>query len=456
MPSLKLLVIAYYFPPSGGAGVQRVLKFVKYLREFDVEPVVLTVKDGDFPTRDESLLSETPVGVKVFRSKIVEPYALYRKFTGKPPDAPVDVNNIPKPGEKRSFAERVAEFARSNFFIPDARIGWFPFATKEGLRIIAQERIDCLYSSSPPYTTALIAKRLATKTGLPWIAGFRDPWTGFLSTPIRYGLAKWLDERLERSVYERCDAMEVAWQGIAKDFQKKYPDIDSNKIIHIENGFDEADIPALSFPRNEAFTITYAGSMYGKRSPKPFLDAVKSLIEKGKVDPKKIKLKFVGRFGANLTPLFEDEGLRGVVETKPYVPHAESVKELLKSDALLLIVDDAQGSEEIVPGKVYEYIGAARPVITLALEGAIASLIRETNAGVVANFRNQAEIEAAILRYYEAFWNGERLWRGNPDVIKKYTRREATRKLAELVRAVCEKRAARLPTRDASEPVVDR
>lgn len=442
MPFLKkLLVITYYFPPSGGAGVQRVLKFVKYLCEFEVEPVVLTVQDGDFPTRDESLLKEIPSHVKVYRTKIFEPYKIYRKLTGKAPDTPVDVNNIPKPGEKRSFSEHVAEFVRSNFFIPDARIGWFPFATVQALKIIAEEKIDCLYSSSPPYTTALIAKSVAKKTRLPWIAGFRDPWTGFLSTPVRYGLAKKIDANLERKVYEQCDKLEVAWKGIGKDFQKKYPDIDSSKIVHIENGYDDADIPTLTFPRNDRFTITYTGSMYGKRSPKPFLDAVKALVAQGKVDPKKIKLNFIGRFGANLLPLFEDEALHGTVEVKPYMPHADSVKELLKSDALLLVVDDAEGSEEIVPGKVYEYIGTSRPIITLALEGAIASLIRETNAGIVANFRNPSEIESAVLHYYQAFWSGEKLWQGNPDIIKKYTRREASRKLAELVKTLCDRKA---------------
>lgn len=437
----KLLVITYYFPPSGGAGVQRVLKFVKYLPEFDIEPIVLTVQDGDFPTRDESLMSDVPATIKIHRTKIFEPYSLYRKLTGKPPDAPVDVNNIPKPGEKRSFSEHAAEFVRSNFFIPDARVGWIPVAKAHALKIIAEEKIECLYSSSPPYTTALIAMSLAKKTHLPWIAGFRDPWTGFLSTPIRYGLAKKIDEHLERSVYQSCRIMEVAWKGIGKDFQKKYPDIDSSKIVHIENGFDAADIPSLTFPKNEQFTITYTGSMYGKRSPKPFLDAVKSLITQGKVDPKKIKMNFIGRFGANLLPLFEDESLHGSAEVKSYMPHAESVKELLKSDALLLVVDDAEGSEEIVPGKVYEYIGTSRPVITLALEGAIAALIRETNAGVVANFRNPSEIESAVLHYYQAFWNGEKLWRGNPDAIKKYTRREAAGKLAAVVKMICDKNA---------------
>lgn len=414
---------------------------MKYLREFDVEPVVLTVQDGDFPTRDESLMNDVPAEIKIYRTKIFEPYALYRKFTGKPPDAPVDVNNIPKPGEKRSVSEYAAEFIRSNFFIPDARIGWFPVARASALKIIAEEKIECLYSSSPPYTTALIAKSLAKKTHLPWIAGFRDPWTGFLSTPTRYGLAKKIDEYLERSVYQSCNILEVAWKGIGKDFQKKYPDIDSSKIVHIENGFDAADIPNLTVARNNRFTITYTGSMYGKRSPKPFLDAVKSLIAKGKVDPKKIKLNFIGRFGANLLPLFEDEGLCNTVEVKSYMPHSESVKELLKSDVLLLVVDDAEGSEEIVPGKVYEYIGTSRPVITLALEGAIAALIRETNAGIVANFRNPPEIESAVFHYYEAFWKGETLWKGNVEVIKKYTRREAAGKLAEIVKMLCDRNA---------------
>ncbi len=183
--------------------------------------MVLTVQDGDFPTRDESLMNDVPSTIKIHRTKIFEPYALYRKLTGKPPDAPVDVNNIPKPGEKRSFSEHAAEFVRSNFFIPDARIGWLPIASARALKIIAEEKIDCLYSSSPPYTTALIARTVAKKTRLPWIAGFRDPWTGFLSTPTRYGLAKKIDEHLERSVYQSCDILEVAWKGIGKDFHYK-------------------------------------------------------------------------------------------------------------------------------------------------------------------------------------------------------------------------------------------
>ncbi|ACF13783.1 glycosyl transferase, group 1 [Chloroherpeton thalassium ATCC 35110] len=434
----NLLIIAYYFPPSGGPGVQRVLKFVKYLREFQVRPVVLTVANGDFPARDESLLHEIPTDVKVYRTFIPEPYTLYRKFTGKPEGTPVDVNTIPKPGEKASLTEQVSEFVRSNFFIPDARIGWHPYAVKKGLEIIESEKIDCIYSSSPPYTCSVIARTLKKKTGLPWIAGFRDPWSGFLSTPVRHGLAKKIDLSLEHDVFQDCDRMEVAWQGIIKNFAAKYPDVNTEKCLHIENGFDEEDIPNLPPPKNQKFTVCYTGSMYGKRSPKQFLDAVKTLVTQGKVDVQKIKLKFIGRFGASILPFFEDETLQSAIEVKSYMPHSESVLELLRSDALLLVVDDAAGSEEIVPGKVFEYIGTSRPTITLALDGAISRLIRETNAGQVANFNKQPEIEAIFLDYYQRFLEQQPLWQGNPNLIKKYTRRESSRKLAELVHLLSE------------------
>ncbi|MBC8042963.1 MAG: glycosyltransferase [Rhizobacter sp.] len=429
----NLLIVSYYFPPSGGPGVQRVLKFVKYLREFDIRPVVLTVSNGDYPARDESLLAEIPAGVKVYRTKIFEPYVLYRRLTGKAAGAAVDVNTIPKPGERRSMQEQTAETVRSNFFIPDARIGWLPFAVNAGMKIIAAEKIDCLYSSSPPYTCAVIARRLKKKSGLPWIAGFRDPWRGFLSTPVRHGLAEQIDIHLERAVFRECDAMEVAWMGIKKDFAAKYPEIDSNKCVHIENGFDDEEIPHVEKPRNEKFTVCYTGSMYGKRSPEPFLSAVRSLVLEGKVDAQKIKLKFVGRFGDALVPLFEEPVLRDSIEVKPYLPHRESILELLGSDALLLVVDDTPDSAEIVPGKVYEYIGTSRPVMTLALDGAISSLIKETNAGTVASFREPEEIKAAFLKYYSAWMAGENLWHGRAEEIKKYTRRESSRKLAGLV-----------------------
>ncbi|MFH0989466.1 MAG: glycosyltransferase [bacterium] len=429
----KVLIVSYYFPPSGGPGVQRVLKFVKYLPEFDWQPVVLTVQDGDFPARDESLLAEISPHAIVYRTKIFEPYRLYRTFTGKPANAPVDVENIPQAGKKQSLTESVAEFVRSTLFIPDARIGWYPYAVKAGKEIIVREQIQALYSSSPPYTTALIAKRLSRSAGIPWVAGFRDPWTGFLSTPDRWFLPAAIDRHLERSVYQRATRIETAWRGIQKDILKKIPSLDQSKFIYHPNGYDAEDYPSLESRTDHRFTVTYTGSMYGKRNPRSFIQAVEQLVASGKVDPQRIRLKFIGRFGAEVREMLNNSMLRESIAIIPYLPHSESIEALLHSHALLLVVDEAKGSDEIVPGKVFEYLGAQRPIIALAIEGAVASLIRETKAGFVAHNQDQQAIQAAFVECYENFLYHHSAFEPDREAIRQYDRREITRSLATLL-----------------------
>jgi glycosyltransferase involved in cell wall biosynthesis len=414
-----------------------VLKFVKYLPDFGWQPVVLTVKDGDYPARDESLLAEIPKHAIVYRTKIFEPYRLYRKLTGKPANAPVDVENIPQ-GRKQggSAMETLAEFVRSTFFIPDARIGWYPYAVRQGLRIIKEQNIEALYSSSPPYTTSVIARKLHLATGIPWVAGFRDPWSGFLSTPDRWFIPRAIDERLERAVFKDANAVEAAWRGILKDVIAKVPDVDQKKLVYHPNGFDGEDYPALKNQKNKRFTVTYTGSMYGKRNPKTFLEAVEGLVSDGKVDPEKIWLRFIGRFGSEVREMLEQSSIHDSIEVVSYLPHSESVEALLRSDALLLIVDEADGSDEIVPGKVFEYIGARRPIIALAPEGAIAGLMRETRSGLVAPNQDIPAIQAAFIECYDNFLYHNQKFEQDREAVKRYDRREITRQLAALLDAL--------------------
>ena len=433
----KCLIITYYFPPSGGPGVQRVLKFVKYLPEFGWEPVILTVKDGDYPARDESLLREIPPSLRVYRTSILEPYKLYRRLTGKNPGSAVDVNNIPSKGEKKNLSEPLAEFVRSTFFIPDARVGWLLNAVNEAKKIIRQESIDVLYSSSPPYTCALIARNAHRATGIPWVAGFRDPWTGFLSTPRRWIIPRKLDEYLERSCFQEATRVEVAWRGILNDMHSKYPDIPVNKVTHLPNGFDSADFPSKTFRRNEKFTVTYAGSMYGVRNPGTFLRAVANLIRAGKIDPGRIHLKFIGRFGAEILEMFQEPTVAACIEVIPYLPHSESIGHLMTSDALLLVVDEYAGGEEIVPGKVFEYIGAGRPIIGIAHEGAIASLLRETKSGMTVRNDDIAAIERLFLEYYSNYLYNKSAYSPDRQIIKQFERREIAGRLAQLFSESC-------------------
>lgn len=436
MDMKTVLVIAYYFPPSGGPGVQRVLKYIQYLRQYGWQPVVLTVSNGDFPARDESLLSKIPADIYVERTRIYEPYDLYRFFIGASADTPIDINTIKKETQKRSLKEYLAEGIRATFFIPDARIGWLPTAVPAGLRLIEKFDIQAIYSSSPPYTVSLIARQLKRKTGLRWVAGFRDPWTGFLSTPNRWFVPAAIDRALEHSVFREADAVECAWQGIINDAIGKYPNLPREKFHHIPNGFDSSDFPTVSRQRNTKFTITYTGSMYGRRNPASFFQALELLIQQKKLDPQDVHLRFVGRFGAEVHAMFQGASFRDCIEIIGYVPHEQSVAYLLQSDALLLIVDEAKESEEIVPGKVYEYVGVQKPIIAVApVQSAIAKLLQETGAGAVAH---QSDVEgcARIIEQHYSVWKaGNSSEQQYSETVRTYERRELTGRLAQLLSA---------------------
>jgi len=429
----KVLIISYYFPPSGGPGVQRVLKFVKYLPQFGWEPIVLTVDGGDFPARDESLMSEIPPSTKVYRTKIFEPYRWYRTLTGKPASAPVDVENIPLGDKRRSLTEKIAGFVRETFFIPDARIGWYPYAVPVAKDIVEKENIDALYSSSPPYSSAVIAREVHRKTHVPWIAGFRDPWIGFISSPDRWFFPRKIDAYLERSVYEESNLVECAWRGIVKDFQGKYPHVNPIKCLHLPNGFDAEDFSPHTEEPHERFTVAYTGSMYGRRNPATFLRAVEELVKDGSVNENKICLKFIGRFGAEVKAMFDGSALKRSIEVVSYLAHHESIGELLRADCLLLVVDESKESAEIVPGKVFEYLGAHRPILAIASEGAIAELLRETKSGNVVDNQDIAGIKRAFVEYYENFVYHRQNFRPDEEKIRQYERKEITRRLAGLL-----------------------
>ncbi|GAB1369951.1 glycosyltransferase family 4 protein [Candidatus Kapaibacterium sp.] len=430
----NLLVVAYYFPPSGGPGVQRVLKHIKYLPEFGWNPIVLTVSNGDFPARDESLLKQIPPNIKVIRTKIFEPYDIYRKFTGKPKSAAIDVNVIKKDDQKSNLKEAIAEFVRATFFIPDARIGWL-FSAKTAIDDLMQENeIKAIYSSSPPYTCSLIAKYTQKKYNIPWIAGFRDPWTGFISSPRRWFLPALIDRKMEKSTFEKADAVECAWEGIIKDALNKYPLLDKNKFSHVPNGFDSSDFPDSKYENTEKFTLTYTGSMYGRRNPWALFQAVEQLLIKGLIDKSKIKFVFIGRFGNEVVEMFDSTTFKDNIEQISYIPHDESIKYLIKSDALLLVVDESKESQEIVPGKVYEYIGVIKPIIAIGPKyGAVGNLILETNSGKIAHQSDIAEIEKIYLEYYNNWLSGNLKPEHDKSMVSKFERKNAAQFLANLL-----------------------
>lgn len=439
----NILVVAYYFPPSGGPGVQRVLKHVKYLPDFGYNPIVLTVEGANYPAIDESLFEQIPEGTIIKRTTIPEPYNIYRKFLGLAADAPTDVNTIKQEGSKSDFKNRVAEFIRATFFIPDARVGWLKTARPAVRELVRKHNIQAVYSSSPPYTVSLIARYAKRKFKLPWVAGFRDPWTGFISSPKRWFLPAWIDKRMEYTVFNEADQIECAWRGIVEDVIRKFPELLHDKFHHVPNGFDSDDFPNVTKTRNEKFTITYTGSMYGRRNPKSLFEAVQKLVDAGRVWPEKLLFRFVGRFGDEIHEIFKNSGFMEQIEVIDYVPHKKSLEHLMTSDVLLLIVDESKESNKIVPGKVFEYIGVKRPIIAIAPDDSeIADLIAYANSGKSAHQSDIEQLAAHFKAQYDLWYQGTQYFEPDIEIVESFERREATRQLAEILDTLIEKKAA--------------
>jgi hypothetical protein len=439
----KVLIISYYFPPSGGPGVQRVLKFVKYLPQFGWEPIVLTVQDGDFPARDETLLKEIPSDIKVYRTNITEPYKYYRIITGRKKEAALDVDNINK-GSGKKFSEKFAEFIRATFFIPDGRRGWLKFALKEGKKILQLEKPDVIFSSSPPYTCAMIAMKLKKysrekmKEDIPWVSDFRDAWTDYISTPNRWFIPSMIDKRYERKTLEEANVITTVVNGIKDDFDEKYPHISQQKkYVLIRNGFDVDDFVNIKgLPKEkDKLTIVYTGSMYGKRNPYFLIDTLSGLCKDKKIDKDKIKLIFVGRCGSDILNFINSSDIKESINIISYIPHSESIEYLMKADAMLLIIDEDKYSKMIVSGKVFEYLGASlstgKPIIAITPEGEAADLIRQTNSGFIIPHGNSELLSQTILNLYNCILGNSIKISVNKEEIKKYDRKFLTQKLAE-------------------------
>ncbi len=398
----QVLIVSYYFPPSGGSGVQRTLKFVKYLREFGWEPVVLTARNADYPALDPGLEKEIPAGVAVYRAPLLEPYKMYRRFTGRQADESSDMATLSLDGrQKRKWSERISEFVRAGFFVPDARMTWLYPAVHLGKQICRQHDIRLIYSSAPPYTTHLIGRRLAAWSGKPWVVDFRDSWIGWLSTPQwRPFWAASLERRMEKSVLTRADRLLTVSNGVKEDLLSRHPLLRDERWQLLPNGYDAEDFNICVPEKSDFFTITYTGSMYGNRNPEYLLQALEQLR---RLEPEfctRLRIRIVGRVGEAILQRIRTSAVNDLFEYIPYVTHHISLSHLKSSDAALLIIDDAPANKGIVTGKVYEYIGAGLPILALAPEGDAADLIRQHQLGVVVPPNDVDGIVRAIKTLY--------------------------------------------------------
>ena len=430
--SKKVLLITYYWPPSGGAGVQRTLKFVKFLPEFGIESIVLTIdeKVAAYPFIDHSLLKDISPDLKVVKTQDLELLGKFKKLFPKV--------ELPHSGfanhNKQTFKSKIMRFVRGNLLIPDARVSWVKSAYREAVRIIESENIDIFYISSPPHSSQLIGlklkKRFPNKT---WIADLRDPWTDiyFYKDMLHTLPAKKLDAAYERKVLQQADEILVANDGIKKIFLKKNVAPDE-KIHVIPNGFDEADFGQPTHAQQDAFLITHTGTMAESYRPEVFFSVLKKIVEKhGNNIP--IQGLFVGQVSESIPAMAEKYGLSNHVEFKGYVPHAEIIKFQKNATCLLIAIPNTDNESNILPGKIFEYLAAKKPILGIGTpDGDAGKIIAECEAGRMFN-RDDEMGMFAFLEEKIAQWKISR----NIDIVSakadKYSRRNLTGKLSQII-----------------------
>jgi len=428
----RLLLCTYYWPPSGGAGVQRSLKFAKYLPEFNIEPIVLTVDENSatYPILDDSLNLEVPENLRVIRTKSREPFAAYSKLSGKKEVPRSGFANEGSPG----FKEKLMRFIRGNFFLPDARKGWNKYAIKAASELIESNKIDAILTSSPPHSSQLIGLKLKRKYNLPWIADLRDPWTDIYYYKQLYPtyIAKLLDARYERLVLKKADKIIVVSESMKTLFLKKYKEISQDKIIVVSNGYDLDDFSKTQYPENKVFTICYTGTIAKSYDLETFASACKVAFTDKKRD---VKIRFVGSSGNLPLTVLKQFGLSDFTEIIPSVDHKTSIVYLQTSDALLLLIPDSPENKGILTGKLFEYLGSGKPIIGIGPEdGDALKIIAECQAGNLIQYGNAEELSIYLDRLF-LLWEGGQITQSNEN-REKYSRKAQSELLAKEIKAL--------------------
>lgn len=425
----RILIICYYWPPAGGPGVQRWLKFVKYLPQFGIEPVVYIPKNPSYPLQDESLVNEIPEDVEVISQPIFEPYSLANIFSKKhTKDLSAGIISEEK---KQSFLQKVMLYIRGNFFIPDARKFWVKPSVNFLENYITDNPVDAIITTGPPHSLHLIGLALKQKLGVKWIADFRDPWTtiGYHEKLRLSPKSQKKHQNLEAKVLNTADHLLVTSPSTQRDFEQKT----NVPVTCITNGFDEVELDAVELDRD--FTLSHIGSLLSERNPVMLWEILAKLKQERVDFAERLKIKLAGKVSDAVLQSLEEFGLKPNVDMLGYLSHQDALRAQRSTFALLLLEIDSPETQVIIPGKVFEYLAARRPVVGIGPEDSdFFELIENNGAGKCFNYHEAERLERYILELFESFKAGKNLkCEGN---IEKFTRKNLTGQLAETINKI--------------------
>ena len=419
---MKVLIITYYWPPAGGSGVQRWLKFVKYLQEFGIEPVVYTVENANYLKQDTSLLNEVPKGIEILKQPIWEPTALL--FWKKSKQQTKGISNVSKGG--------FLSFIRGNFFIPDPKVFWVKPSVSYLQKYLDANDIDVIISTGPPHSVHLIAERLHQKNDIKWLADFRDPWSDLYYNKDfkQLAFAKNKNRKLEESVLKNADCIVTVSNSLKQEFAKT-----AKKVEVITNGFDDEFVAAENIILDTKFSISYIGLLPKQSNPKLLFKVLKALCEENLNFKKDLQLNFIGDISEEVKVAIEENKLLQNTNFVGYVSHRKAIEYQNTAQVLLLLIPNVKNNKGILTGKLFEYLKAKRPILAIGPEkGDLAAILQETNSGVIVNFDAEEKLKLEIVALYQKY--KEDKLTVNFNNIEKYHRKELTKKLAFILKSL--------------------
>lgn len=422
----KVLIIAYYWPPAGGPGVQRWLKFVKYLPEFNIDPIVYVPENASYPIIDNDLENDVQNRTIVLKQPINEPYKI-ASFLSKKNTKTIS-SGIIKAKKKQTFVEKLLLYIRGNFFIPDARVGWVKPSVNYLSNYIKKNAIDIIITTGPPHSMHLIGMELQKQLSVKWIADFRDPWTniGYHKELKLSAKSAQKHKYLEKEVLTKADTVITTSYTTKKEFAE----ITSKPIHVITNGYDVETVekPAL----DTKFTVSHIGSLLSKRNPKILWQALNEILKENEQFKSDFQLQLIGKVSPEILDSLKEFNLQNHIKTIGYIPHSEALKYQRSAQVLLLIEIDSYETIGIIPGKLFEYMAAERPILAIGPEKSdVEKIIKDTNTGNYFIYSDLGSVKKYILDCYYKYQQNQ--LKVNGIGLQYFSRKKLTEKLAEVI-----------------------